>query len=334
MLSEVLKIIPKMDTKDLQAMQNALQSRFTKLTKSFGKGLVNVLKGGGIAGIALGLIDKLLNPLKEVQDAIDKTLSKNDDIATFAQTFDTTAGKLQKVITLAKGTGLDQDGLFTMITKFQTAVAEARANPNDPANSAVRNFTGQKDTVEGFFGFIQQLSKLTSEQRTLVEKQVFGEKNILKLADFVQTIGDPKELAKLIQNTGVDKVTSAKLTAAVTKLAGLNDLSQGLEAGREQKDVLTKAGIINESMIRARDKSEQLALQRENQRIQSYNDLAALSQTTEKIFTLVDQGVAIIGSLTTKLLPFIDKLSVAVDRLMKSPMVRGIKGMFGGGKDD
>jgi len=331
--SEILKIIPKLDPKDLQAMQNALQSRFTKLTKSFGKGLVAALKGGGIAGIAIGLIDKLLNPLKEVQEAIDKTLNTSDDLATNANQFNTTAGKLQKLITLGKATGMDQQNLFTLITKFQGAVAAAQANPDDPANNSVKNFVGQADTAEAFFGFIQQLSKMEKNQQVLVQQQVFGEKQILKVADFLQTIGDPAALTKVVQRTGIDKVTSEKLTNSITKLADLNDLASALTAGRENRDLVSKAGVINEGMIRQRDKSEQLALDRENQRIKSYNDLAAISQSAEKIFALVDQGVALLGNLIGKLLPFLDKMTAAVDRFMKSPMVRGVRGLFGG-KDD
>lgn len=333
MFSEILKIIPKLDPKDLQAMQNALQSRFTKLTKSFGKGLVAALKGGGIAGIAIGLIDKLLNPLKEVQEAIDKTLNTSDDLATNANQFNTTAGKLQKLITLGKATGMDQQNLFTLITKFQGAVAAAQANPDDPANNSVKNFVGQADTAEAFFGFIQQLSKMEKNQQVLVQQQVFGEKQILKVADFLQTIGDPAALTKVVQRTGIDKVTSEKLTNSITKLADLNDLASALTAGRENRDLVSKAGVINEGMIRQRDKSEQLALDRENQRIKSYNDLAAISQSAEKIFALVDQGVALLGNLIGKLLPFLDKMTAAVDRFMKSPMVRGVRGLFGG-KDD
>lgn len=315
-------------------MQKALQSRFTKLTKSFGKGLVNVLKGGGIAGIALGLIDKLLNPLKEVQEAIDRTLKSSDDLATNAKQFNTTTGKLTKLVTLAKATGLDQDNLFQLITKFQTAVAESRANPNDPNSSAVRNFTKQTDTAEGFFGFIQEMQKLTKDQQILVQQQVFGEKQILKMADFLQSVGDPKALAGIVKNTGLDKVTSEKLTNSIDKLANLNDLSDALAAGREMNDLVTKSGVINESMIRNREKSERLQLERENRNIANYNNLAAISQSVDKITGLIEQGMGLLGSLINKLLPALDKITAAVDRFMKSPMVRGVRGLFGGGKDE
>lgn len=313
-------------------MQNALQSRFTKLTKSFGKGLVAALKGGGIAGIALGLIDKLLNPLKEVQEAIDRTLKTSDDLSTNAKQFNTSTGKLAKLVTLAKATGLDEGSLFTLINKFQGAVAQAKADPKDESVNSVRNFVGQKDTAEAFFGFITQLQKMDKNQQLLIQTQVFGEKQILKMADFLQQGAAGFE--KIAKITGIDKVTSESAGKKIDKTADLNDLADALKAGREFKDQLDKSAIINEGMIRNMDKSERIALERENQRIKSYNDLAALSQTAEKIFGLVDQGVALLGSLISKVLPFIDKMTVAVERFMKSPMVRGVRGLFGGGKDD
>ena len=82
MYTEILKVKPQLDTKDLNKMEKTLQSRFSRLAKGFGKSITNVIKGGGVAGIAIALIDKLLNPLKEVQEAIDRSLSKGDDLAT------------------------------------------------------------------------------------------------------------------------------------------------------------------------------------------------------------------------------------------------------------
>lgn len=326
MFSEILKVIPKLDNKDLDAMQKQLQGRFTKIAKGFGKGLGNVLKGGGFLGIALGLLDKLLNPLKETNEAIDRMLKSSDDIATNATQFNTSAGKLFKLIQLAKATGLDQDTLFMQMQKFQTAIAEAKADPSKP--SAVRNYVDQADTAEAFFEFIQSLQKMDRNQQLLVQQSVFGEKQILKMADFLQT-----DFAAKFKEVGLDKVTSGKLTTSIEKLAGLNDMADALAARRETTDMIAKSGIINSSMVRSRDKSAQIELQRENQRIQSYNDLAAISQTTDKIMALVEQGIGLLGNLITKLTPFVDKMSTAVDKFMKSPMVRGVKSWFGG-KDE
>lgn len=329
MFSEILKVIPKIDEKDLKKMVNTLQSRFTKIAKSFGKGIANVFKGAGIAGIGLALIDKVLNPLKEIQEAIDRTLKTSDDLATNANQFNTTTGKLAKLVTIAQATGLDQDSLFTLITKFQTAVAEARVNPNDPNASAVANFTGNADTVEAFFGFIQEMEKLSKDQQLLVQQQIFGEKQILKMADFIQSVGDPDKLATIVKNTGIDKVTSAQATAQINKTADLNDKAEELGAGRNFNDLLTKSNIINDNMIMSRHKSEQKALERENARIQSYTDIATVSQTVDNIMKLVEQGVGMLGKLITTLTPFVNNLTTKIDSLLKSPLVRGIGSIFG-----
>lgn len=328
MLSAILKLIPKMDSKELQDMQRQLQSRFTKIAKSFGKGIANAFKGGGIAGIALGLIDKILNPLKETQEAIDKMLKSSDDISTNAKQFNTTTGRLFKLVQLAKATGLDQDNLFQLMTKFQTAVAQAKSDPKDQSVNSVRNFTKKGDMAENFFDFINQLQKMDKNSQVLVQQQVFGEKQILKMADFLQS-----DFPKLMEETGLNKVSSQKFTESIESMAKLNDLKDVLAVRRESKDVMAKGGIITDSMIRAMDKSEQIALEKENARIKSFTDLSTLADTTSKIMNLVDTGVIMLGKLIDKVTPALDKMVTAIEAFMRSPMVRGVKGLFGG-KDE
>lgn len=330
MLSEILKIIPKLDDKQMKRMEKNLQGRFANLAKSFGKGLMNVFKGGGIAAVAIGLINKVLNPLKEVQEAIDRSLSKSDDIATNAKQFNTTTGKLAKLITLARATGLDQDNLFMLINKFQGAVAEAQLDPNDPKNAAVKNYVGIEDSAEAFFGFINELQKMDKNSQFRVQREVFGEKQILKMAEFLQQ--GESGFARLAKMTGVDKISSQKAGAAIERTAELSDLNDALTAGREFQDIIKKSTVVNEGMIRARDKAERIQLERENSRIRSYEDLAAISTTVEKIMVQVENGIALLGKLINKITPFIDKVTNAIDKLMKSPMVRGVRGIFGRGE--
>lgn len=327
MFSEILKIIPKIDNKDLQAMQNQLQTRFAKVAKGFGKGLVSAFKGGGIAGAALGLIDKLLNPLQEVQESIDRTLKTSDDLATNAEQFNTTTSKLYKLTALAKSQGLDNDNLFMLITKFQTAVAQSKANPNDNSVSSVREFGGE-DTADEFFSFITSLQKMDKNTQLLIQQQVFGEKQILKMAEFLQS-----DFPQLFKDTQLDKIDDNKFNAVVRKGADLEGLDQQLAVARDTKRIFQNGGAINESMIRAKDKSERIAMEKEAQRIKSYTDLAALSDTTTQIMTLVDKGVGMLGSFIPTITKSIDSLVAAVSKIMNSGFIRGVKG-FLGGKDD
>ena len=321
MFSEVLKIIPQIDNKDLAKMEKALQSRFTKIAKGFGKGLANVLKGGGIAGVALALIDKLLNPLKEVQEAIDRSLSKGDDLATFAAQFNTTAGRLAKVQALGESSGLDPEGLRMLLVKFQTSLAEAAADPNK--DTSVRAFAGRQDTLEAFFEFIQSLQKLNKGDQLRVQSEVFGERQILKASEFLNA--DFQTLGKQFARFDADK-----LTVAANKLANISDLNDRLAASRGLDDLVSKSGVINEGMIRAKDASERLNLQKENARIQSYKDLQAISDSVTKIMGIVEQGLAMLGKLIGVLTPFVDQATAFMAKFLKSPMVRGIKGFFGG----
>lgn len=324
MFTEILKIKPQLDNKDLREMERTLQGRFTKLAKGFGKGLLNAVKGAGVAGIVLGLIDKVLNPLQDVQEAIDRSLKSSDDISTNARQFETTTGKLFKMVQLAKATGLDQDNLFTLINKYQNAVAEAKADPN--ADSAVRNFTGEKDQVEGFFNFIQSLQKMEKSQQLLVQQQVFGEKQVLKMADFLQS-----DFPKLFKETGLDKTSSQKFGEAIDGMAGLNDLSDILSVRRGNTDVLDKGARINEGMIRERDKAEQLAQKQENQRISAYTNLSQISSSVTQIMTLIDKGVSAFGSFVPMITQAVDKITGYLDKFSKSSIFKGI---FKWGKDD
>ena len=324
MFSEILKIIPKIDSKELAQMERNLTSRFTKVAKKFGSGVANVFKGGGVAGAALALIDKLLNPLKEVQESIDRTLKSSDDVVTNAKQFETTAGKLQKLISMAQGAGLGQDDLFMLLTKFQTAVAEAKANPNTP--SAVKNYANDTDTAQSFFNFIQSLQKMEKGQQILVQQSVFGEKQILKMSDFLNS-----DFKKTFKDIGLDKVSSQKLTNALEKTGGFSDMADILTAKRNVGDIVAKSGVINEGMIRARDKAERVALERENQRIRSYEDLQAISSTVDKIMVMVEQGLGLLGKLISVVTPALESMVASIEKFSKGPMARGLMKFFGKG---
>lgn len=316
MFKEVLKIIPKIDNADLNDMDRKLSKRFGKIAKKFGKGLGAALAGGGLAGIALGLIDKLLNPLKETQEAIDRVLKQGDDIVTNAKQFGTTAGKLFKLQALAKSTGLDEAGLFMLINKFQTKVAEAEADPSK--QTSVRQFVGQKDSAEAFFGFIQALQKMDKNSQLLVQQEVFGEKQVLKMADFLQT--NMKDQLGLIGAR-----PSTHYDMGLEKVAGLNDWQDIFGAKRMLEDSVQKAKIINEGMIAQRAQQLQIELDRENQRIGSYESLMKISETSSRMMFMLEKGMV-------ELTKLVSSMSVLTDMIKKFQTGRGWRGLFGEGK--
>ena len=322
MYSEILWIKTKLDQKDFMALTKALQGRFTKIAKGFGKGLLSAVKGGGVIGVALGLIDKLLNPLQAVQEAIDKSLKMSSDIVTNAAQFGTSAGRLFKLQQVAESKGLDEGSLYMLIGKFQTAVAEANANPNAP--STVRNFAQNPDTAAGFFEFIQALQKMTKEQQILAQQSVFGEKQTLKMAEFLQT-----DFADQFLKIGAKSAET--YTPGLQRLDGYDDMANALKARQTMSDTLVKSKVIREDMIKAKAAGDQLALDRENQQIQGYNDLRAISDTVTKLMTAVEAGIGLIGKLISVITPFVNQAADFMVKFAKSPMMRGL---FKWGKGD
>lgn len=318
MFKETLLIKPKLDASDLNKMERTLSQRFGNIAKKFGKGLTSALAGGGLAGLALGLVDKLLNPLKETQEAIDRVLKQGDDIVTNAKQFGTTAGKLFRLQQIAKSTGLDEGSLDMLINKFQNAVAEAAIDPSKP--SAVRNFVGDKDTAESFFQFIQSLQKLNKTQQLLVQQEVFGEKQTLKMADFLQT--DFAAQSKLLGGP-----TAEQLTPRIQKLGDLNDMKDALEARRTLNDMFKKGATITDAMVKSQDAQEKIRLERENKQIQSYNDLAAISSTSNMILNKVNEAILGIAAMVAKL----EGLLQIGKKISDSRVLKGLFKLMGGG---
>lgn len=319
MFKETLQIQPKVSASDLSAMERALNSRFARVSKKFGKGLLGAITGGGLAGLGLGLIDKLLNPLKETQEAIDKTLAQGDDLVTNAKQFGTTAGKLFRLEQLAKSTGLDEGNLNTLIEKFQTAVAEAAADPTK--ETSVRQFVGDQDTAASFFEFIQGLQKLGKNDQVRVQQEVFGEKQILRMADFLQT-----DFADQLKKLGGP--SSAALTPGLDKLGGLNDDKDLKTAQRTLNDTLKKSQLINADMIAAQDAAEKRALDKENSNIKGYQDLANISKGADEILKLLNDGLLKLAEIGTRTA----EVAKTASEMSASRLLRGVINKMYGGK--
>lgn len=318
MFQEILKITPKLDSAALSQMERSLNSRFGRVAKTFGKGLLSVVKGGGLLGAGLALIDKLLNPLKETREAIDRTLNVADDVTTNAEQFNTTPGQLFKLQKLAQAKGLDADGLNNLLVKYQGAIAEAAADPKK--ETAVRQYANDTDMAESFLQFMQNLNSMDRKQQVVVQQEVFGEKQTLKMAEFLRA-----DFQALNKRLGLKD--AAEYNPALNKLDTLGDKATEGTAAIDANDIFAKSKRINEGMINERLQADRLEKQRENERIASYNNLQALSNTSTQIQILVEKGVNQIGSFINFVTPAVNRMVDAVEKFSKSGLIRGI---FGG----
>lgn len=316
-------------------MEKTLSSRFMRVAKGFGKGL----KAASMLALGSAVLDKLINPLQEVKAAIDRTLGKADDVVTNARQFNTTTENLLKVRALGGVRGLSSENVDMLLTKFQGAVAQASLNPDDPANSAVKNYVGEKDTALAFYNFITQLQKMDANQRTLIQQQVFGEKQVLKMAEFLQDTGF-KESAEALK-----KVDFGKAAVGAEKLAKLNDEMTANRVVNELRDYSGKAGVINKGTVADVNKSELGALKRENDQIRNSRsgftaeeNMAELThqvqQLTTKLLTEIPQIMEGMKTGVDLLKKSVEGWSMLIKLIKESPMVKGIGSLFGKSKDN
>ncbi len=282
MWSEVLKILPRVEPGELRKMENDLSKRFANVAKKFGGGLKNAVLGGGILAIAGGLLNKLLSPLQSVQETIEKTLSRADDISVNAKEFGTSEGKLFKLQQVGKTFGIDENTLNTLLTKFQTALVASRV-PGAP-QSAVSAFSGEKDTVDAFFKFANSMKNAPKDTQVLAQQEVFGERVAGKARELFQN--DLVAQLKLLGGK-----SSAEYTPIIQKASSISDLNDLLKAQTDMNDFIKKSGKITEGMVIEQNRATQIENQKETDRLNSYKDLKQMSNTMNEMELKIEEGV-------------------------------------------
>lgn len=292
-------------------MSRALSGRFTQVAKTFGKGLltagkaatkglIGAVKGGGALAFAASMIERLLNPLQAAQEAIDRSLNRADDIETMANQFGTNAGTYAKLRALGGSVGLDAESFDTLLLKFQTALVEAAADPTK--HSSVRNYIGSKDIATAFYDFVQNLQKIEDpEDRTLVQLEVFGEKQILKMAEFLQT-----DLSKRLQEIGGP--SSKSLGKAISRTAEIESFNSALRERRNLDDIIGKSQVINKGTVQTIDRTTRSKTSLEDRDILNFENIAKLSTTVDSIFDLMKQTVTMVGNMVNSFVSIEDKV--------------------------
>lgn len=314
MIREILFIRPKLSPADAAKFDADMRRRFDRLARRFGRGIGTAIMGGGVIGTITSLVARFVNPMKELHEAIDKSLAKGDDLVTYAKHFNTTEGNLARLQAFGSASGLDAEGVRMLLGKFQGAVADAAADPTKP--SAVRAYVGDVDTAESFFEFIRGLQKMPALQRTLAQQEVFGEKQTLKSAEFLGA--DFDDLARKIDfDTELASFAAKKLEKAEAAL-------QIARANMESDDLINKASLIGRKTIDGRIEKERLLLAQENEKLAKATGKDGYQQMEIENIKLMNEALKAFSSFMPLIVPMLTGMTKLLQ--LGNTDIRDIKG--------
>lgn len=327
MFSEVVKLQPQIDRARLSRMFTDLNTRFAGVAKRFGQGMRNALRfggAGGIAGLAAGLLTKLLNPLKKAEEALERILKMGDDAVTNAEDLGTTPGKLLRLQALGAAKGLSPEELNRLLLQFQSALADEQEQAKsfkaqqealpaeqrvarDPDAGLLREFVDETDIADAFFEFIQSLQHLDKSRQVTVQNEVFGEKMRGKAREFFNA----KDFAGLLADLPSDQA----LDEAANKAGALADTKDRLDAIRGLEDIVTKAKLIGESQVKAQDRNARRELGYENDALVNFDQLKAADDAMESLIKKVEKAIT---KLTVEFIPpFVEAVN-SISKLVPS----------------
>lgn len=287
MIVEIMKVIPQISRSDLTKMTTTLQTRFTRIARSFGRTLRNVVMRGGPIGLALGFLTKLINPLQKIQESMERTLQQSGDIVANAERFGTTEGKLFRLRSAMRAKGIGDDDFYMMLTRFQTGVAKARQDPESA--SYLRGWVDTEDMAEGFFNFIQAVQQMTDKAaQAVILEEVFSRRRVPKLSSLMTE----KNLGGLLQEVAPRSIEDySKRIRYADQFAETYDRARTRREGETYYQV---AGRIRKSTIDAIEKSAQMTDDQEikNMEAERVRALAAIDVTIKRIEHLIDDGLA------------------------------------------
>ncbi len=277
MFREVLKIDPKLDGAGLSQMESTLNSRFGRVARKFGGGLVGAIKSGAVAGAILGLINKFLNPLEEIQNAIEKTLHAGDDLTTYAKQFGTTPGELARVQAFGTSHGLTAEEVNQMIMKFQEALAKQALTPDEPGS--VSNYMGRTDVAAAFLEFVQNMKKMGATAQELVQLDIWGGRHTLKHAEFMHQ--DFAETDRRLNAAGAP--STAELSQAAGHIDNIVDKKKYRDAALVMKDLVDKSDMISQGTVDKISAAEEIKRQRENVNLSKFDEIKFLQDKVDKV---------------------------------------------------
>lgn len=295
MFTEVLKIKPQLDNSDVTKMERTLSRRFGRVAKTFGKGIQTAVKGS-ILGIGLSLLNRLMNPIAELEERIKNLLDMGKDVDERAAQLGATPGELLRLEAAAEREGISPDQLQSVLSSYQSAIETARreilaGGELSPASQSLREFAMDENAVESFQRFLSGLRIASPEARAAAERDVLG--------------GTQRGAMRRLIENGLDfsgAASAEDLSEAVSRAAALSRQQRLQERLNQQSQLMQGAGVVSPDIVSAMTARAQATEEAGIRRLADYQtlakaseDLAVIRQGFEKAQNGLTQALGYLG---------------------------------------
>lgn len=311
MFTEVLRIKPVLDQGTALSMERNLSSRFTRAASVFGRGLKNILRGS-IFGVSLALINKILNPLKEIEDKIKALTGESTDLTDLADRLGTRSGTLANLNSIAIAGGAKPEELLeaikTFADKFETAKFEF-SNPDKTVFPSETSYLlkdlvekNNPDILQNFLEYVGGLQAVSERQNIRGQKEVFGSVATGGLGRFfkLNNLGAVADAMAL--------PNSAKLSEEIDRVSGITALQRSKDEGDKARDFLRKLGLIGTGTLNAVSASDSQERQDDFESMSGYlsnkpgsDAFKNIGKSLENIGTLLGRLVGLLEPITKNL---------------------------------
>lgn len=305
--SFLVKIKFSPDNNAIKSTESKLNKMFARVTNTFRKGFKKALKGLNIAGglAAMGTaLTALLNPMSQLNDRINATLTKAGNIKDRAQGAGTDIKTYLALQGYAASKGVNEEALLQAMSRMQVMVGEAKAG----TKNALYNYRNETDMGKVFYNV---MNAIAAEQdpaaRAKLASDIFGQRAIAQLGPLVTEGFLKDDFNNILKGVNLSKVEKS-----VLGLDAMGDKQAALQFRREMQDLIAKGGSINGKTIQYQHAAEKVRLDKENAQLKNYESIAVIDVTLQKLL-----GIA--TTFVTKLEPAIVLLAGALDAASKLP---------------
>lgn len=303
MFEEILLIKTRLDALEAKKMEKDLSDRFMVVTKRFGQGLNKFTKialGGSIfGGIGLALINKILNPLEEVETKIKQILEQGQEVSDTAEKFGGTPAELYQLQKVGENAGLSPQQITEMLTKFQERQALAvdeNAHPlaeKHVSTQVLGNLANNANSIEALLQFLKDLRTKSAPERLASERAIFDTK----------LTGGQRRLADTDYEAESKRLGLNNLQQVGSKLKHLDEvdaLDRAQKAANHARAFLQNAGDISPDVITNINAREAVQQDKLNRQLSNLTDLQKLQVSADKIKDGLDLITEKLGQLVVK----------------------------------